>query len=72
MARFVLENNYIKFNSNVKKQISGTAIGTKFAPPYACIFMDEFKANFFKPKPLLTQIAFALLGLTAKINLESS
>ena len=25
----------------VKHQISGTAIGTKFAPTYASIFMDE-------------------------------
>ena len=38
MAEFVLKNNYFEFNSNVKHQISGTAIGTKFAPPYACIY----------------------------------
>ena len=40
MAEFVLKNNYFEFDSNVKHQISGTAIGTKFAPPYACIYMD--------------------------------
>ena len=40
MAEFVLKNNYCEFNSTVKHQISGTAIGTKFAPLYACIFMD--------------------------------
>ena len=40
MAEFVLKNNYFEFNSTVKHQISGTAIRTKFAPPYACIFMD--------------------------------
>ena len=34
MACFALENNYFAFNGDVKKQISGTAIGTKFAPPY--------------------------------------
>ena len=33
MAKFVLKNNYFEFNSKVKQQISGTAIGTKFAPP---------------------------------------
>ena len=33
-------------------QISGTAIGTKFAPPYVCIFMDKFETNFFKMKKL--------------------
>ena len=30
----------------VKHQISGTAIGTKFAPTYASIFMDEIETNF--------------------------
>ena len=40
MIEFVLKNNYFEFNSTVKHQISGAAIGTNFAPPYACIFMD--------------------------------
>ena len=30
-----------------KQQISGTAIGTKFALPYACIFMDMVENTFF-------------------------
>ena len=34
-AEFVLKNNYFEFNGKVKQQISGTAIGTKFVPPYA-------------------------------------
>ena len=34
MTESVLKNNYFEFNSNVKHQLSGTAIGTKFAPPY--------------------------------------
>ena len=29
MAEFVLKNNFFKFDSKVKQQISGTAIGTK-------------------------------------------
>ena len=37
MAEFVLSNNFFEFNSDTFQQISGTAIGTKFAPPYACI-----------------------------------
>ena len=41
MAEFVLKNNFFKFNGEVKRQKPGTAIGTKFAPPYACIFMYE-------------------------------
>ena len=40
-ARFVLQNNYFKFNGIVKQQISRTAICNKFAPTYACIFMDK-------------------------------
>ena len=32
MAAFVLRNNYFEFNGQAKHQISGTAIGTKFAP----------------------------------------
>ena len=48
IASFVLENNYFKFNGDVKKQISGTAIGTKFAPPCACIFIDGLKTKFLQ------------------------
>ena len=40
MAEFVLKYNLFEFNSKFYKQISGSAIDTKFAPPYACIFMD--------------------------------
>ena len=36
--------------SNDKK--SGTAIGTKLTPPYACIFMDEGETEFLKSKEL--------------------
>ena len=46
MAKFVLQNNYFEFNGETKQQISGTAIGTKFAPPYACIFMGQ--VEFFE------------------------
>ena len=34
----------------------GNAIGTKFAPPYACIFMDQVETKFLKTqkyKPLV-------------------
>ena len=45
LAQFVLMNIFFEFN-NVFQQISGTAIGTKFAPPYACIFMDQIETKF--------------------------
>ena len=35
MAEFVLKNNYFQFLYKVYQQISGTAVGAKFAPPYA-------------------------------------
>ena len=41
-ADFVVKNNLFEFDCRFYQQISGTAIGTKFARPYACIFMDEF------------------------------
>ena len=47
MAKFVLQNNYFEFNGETKQQISGTAIGTKFAPPYACTVMLRLNAPFF-------------------------
>ena len=39
MGEFVLKNNFFEFNSKIKQQVLGTVIGTKFAPPYACLFM---------------------------------
>ena len=52
MVEFVLKNNFFEFNDGVKRQKSGTAIGTKFAPPYACIFIDEVETEFLKSEEL--------------------
>ena len=52
MAEFVLRNNYFEFNGSIKQQLSGTTIGKKFAPPYACIFMDKLETNFLKTQTL--------------------
>ena len=48
MAKFVLQNNYFEINGETNQQISGAVIGTKFAPPYACIFMDQVESEFLK------------------------
>ena len=32
MAEFVLKNIFFEFNDKIQQQISGTAIGTKYAP----------------------------------------
>ena len=52
MTNFVLTNNFFEFNSKFYKQISGTAIGTKFVPPHACIFMDYIETEFLKSQEI--------------------
>ena len=52
MADFVLKNNLFEFDSKFYKQISGTAIGTKFAPPYTCIFMDHIETEFLNTQDI--------------------
>ena len=62
MAEFVLENNFFEFNGEVKKQRSGTAIGTKFAPAYAGIFMGEVETEFFKSEELQPFLCRCYIG----------
>ena len=51
LVEIVLKHNYFEFGQDVYQQILGTAIGTKFAPPYANIFMDGLEEeNFKNPK----------------------
>ena len=57
MAEFVLKNNLFEFNNEVFQQISGTTIGTKFAPPCACIYMDRVEQDFLETR--ITTIAVA-------------
>ena len=54
MADFVLKNNFFEVDSKFYEQISGTAIGTKFAPPYACIFIDHIETEFSKTQYIKT------------------
>ena len=58
MAEFVLKNNYFEFNGQVKHRISGTAIGTKFATTYACIFMDEIEIKFLQTQEFQSLVWF--------------
>ena len=44
--------NYIEFGNKIKQQISRTVIWTKFAPSYACIFMNDLEANFVEGQHL--------------------
>jgi hypothetical protein len=46
MAEFVWKNNYFESDGDIYCQNSGTDMGTKFAPPFACIFMDMVETDF--------------------------
>ena len=56
MAEVVLKNNYFEFGNKIKQQISGTAIRTKFTPPYACIFMNNLETKFLESQHLQTLV----------------
>ena len=39
----MLKNNIFQFDEKTFKQVRGTAIGSKFTPPYAILFMAELE-----------------------------
>ena len=43
LAECVLKSNIFEHDKSVFKQLRGTAMGTKMAPPYAIIFMDSLE-----------------------------
>ena len=43
----MLKNNLFEFETKIIQQIFATAIGPKFALPYACLFMDRIENNIF-------------------------
>ena len=63
MVRFVLQNNYFEFNGIVKQQISGTAIGIKFAPTYACIFMEKLETDFVNMQEYLPLVWYRYIDI---------
>ena len=44
----MLKNNVFTFGKKTLKQIRGTAIGTKFAPPYSILFMAELEEEILR------------------------
>ena len=48
MVEFVLKNNFFEFDSLIKRQSFWTAIGTKCAPTYACIFIDKVETEILE------------------------
>ena len=58
MTEFVLKNNHFQFNGQTKQQISGTATGIKFGPPYACLFMDKIETVLLETQELQASVWF--------------
>ena len=52
LIHFVLTNNYFEFNGEFFHQTHGTAMGTKMAPNYACIFMGKLEQELLKSAQL--------------------
>ena len=48
LAEVVLKNKFLLLVKKTLKQIPGTAIGTKFAPPYSILFMTELEEEILK------------------------
>ena len=47
---FILENNYFMFDECMWHQLTGTAMGKAFAPPYACLTMGFLEETELFPK----------------------
>ena len=62
MPDFVLKNSLFGLNGEVERQKYGAAIGTKFAPLYACIFKDEVETELLKSQEL--KLSFGSIILT--------
>ena len=75
LAEIVLKNNLFEFDQKTFKQVRGTAIGTKFATPYAILFMvdlEEKILNAFEEKPMMwwryIDDIFFYLGIWRRIS----
>ena len=56
LAEVVLKNNIFEFDEKTFRQVRGTAIGIKFAPPYAILFMADLEEKVlgaFEEKPII-------------------
>lgn len=48
---FILTKNCFEFNNEFYLQTNGTSMGTKMAPEYAIIFMDNLEQKFLESQP---------------------
>ena len=56
LAELVLKNNIFQFDEKLFKQVRGTAIGTKFAPPYAILFLANLEEKILGEMDLKPRI----------------
>ena len=56
LAEIVLKNNIFQFNEKNLKLLRDTSIGTKFAPPYAIIFMADLEEKILEDIELQPRI----------------
>ena len=52
-----MKDNYFEFTGKVKQQLSGTAIGRKFAPP----FMDQVETEFLESEVCKSLVWFCYI-----------
>ena len=56
LAEIVLKNNIFEYNEKTFRQFRGTAIGTKFAPSYAILFIADLEEKIISAvdeKPMI-------------------
>ena len=69
LTEIVLKNNIFEFNEKTCRQLRGTAIGTKMAPPYAILFLAELEEAFlqtceYKPEAWYHYIDLSLIHIS--------
>jgi hypothetical protein len=52
LTKLVLENNIVEFDGKLYLQISGTSMGSRMAPNYACIFVHDFETKHLPNAPV--------------------
>ena len=71
MGEFAFKNNFFEFDEKVQQQISGTAIGTKFNSPYACIFIDKVETDFLEMQTMKPLVWLKCIDNTFFVWIES-
>ncbi|XP_078362687.1 uncharacterized protein LOC144646860 [Oculina patagonica] len=58
LAELVLTLNTFAFNGNYNEQVGGLAMGSRFGPNYACLFMGRIEEQIFEQYPGRTPDVF--------------